>query len=140
MFRFFTVTTLTARRARSRTTPTTTPTIRAVWLWESPGTAVAASSVCVVVLLVEVEVDVDFVDVDFVVDVDVDFVDDGVWELVEVAGDVVVGGPLLNLGRKFRFSFQYFIDHSYVHSGVKVMSSTAMSECPATPTVASMMT
>ena len=134
MLRFLTVTTLTTRRARRITTPTTTPTIRAVWLVESPGAAVAASSVCVVSGSVEVELEVervvllvvlDVVLVDVEVDfVDVDFVDVGVW----VGVGVVVGGPLLNLRRKFRFSLQYFIDYSYVHSGVKVMSSTAMSE------------
>ena len=53
------------------------------------------SSVCVVDVgfVGCVEVDVDFVEVDFV-EVDV-------WELVEVEGDVVVSGPLLNLRRKF---------------------------------------
>ena len=53
---------------------------------------------CVEVDVDFVEVDVDFVEVDFV---DVDFVDDDVGELVEVGVDVVVGGPLLNLRRKF---------------------------------------
>jgi len=79
------------------------------------------SSVCVVVVVpgnqplvvlvvLVVEGLVGFVDVDVgFVDVDVDFVE--VWELEEIGVDVVVGGPLLNL-----------------HSGVKVMSSTAMSE------------
>ena len=68
---------------------------------ESPGAAVAMSLFCVVVVPGIQGVVVGFVGL---VDVDVDFVD--VVELVGVVLDVVVGGPLLNLRRKLRLSFQ----------------------------------
>ena len=62
--------------------------------------------------------------------------------LVDVVEDdfVVEGGPLLNLKVKVRENFLKISDRAYLQSGVKLMSSTAMSESPATPTVASIIT
>ena len=84
-----------------------------------------------------VELAVDFV-VCFVVVSVVNFVVVVVGFEVEEDSVVVVGGPLLNLGEKVRERKNDV--GSYLHSGVKVMSSMAMSESPGTPTVASMIT
>ena len=89
----------------------------------------AMTDVVVVCLAVVLDVVVCFV-------VEVDVV--GLFGSVDAAVEVV--GSFVKLNIVTSLFSEIFIKTSYLHSGEKLMSSTAMSESPGEPTVASMTT
>ena len=131
MFLLLTVTILTAMRPRSKKTPATTPTMVAVFLCGSEAAAVTrlevVGGVHTVVLFVVVLLVVVLLVVVFLV-------------VVGVVGVVVVEVVVVC---KLENEFEYIMKNSYEtykHSGVKVTSSIAISESPAVPIVASIIT